>query len=170
MVFNLFQTVLIFCLTSFTFFNLNFYTFLVICFEFYIKRTGDINSQIFLTEKSFTYDKYKTSQDMVWLWARFPYSTDMAFDVRTSYIFSQSIWHLRSGFYWYKVLQAVSHSEVRHCPQRWSACLSPHKSMFPKHQWRHTCFSCNTCRIVRDAPPSSSLQLSVQDGAEAPQT
>lgn len=93
-----------------------------------------------------------------------------AFDERTPYIFTQSIWHLRACFYWYKVLQAVSHSQVSHCPQRCSACLSPHKGMFSKHQWCHTCFSCNTCRIARDAPPSSCLQHAVKDGADAPQT
>lgn len=86
LVFNLFQTVLQFSLTGFTFFNLNLYTLLVICFEFYIKRTGDVNSQIFLTDKSFTYDKYKTNQEMVWFELVF-LTVQTAFDVRTPDIY-----------------------------------------------------------------------------------
>lgn len=66
LVFNTFQTVFLLSLTHLILFNLNFYTLLVICFEFDIKRTGDVNSQTFLSDKSFMYDKHKTNQEVVW--------------------------------------------------------------------------------------------------------
>lgn len=111
-----------------------------------------------------------TKLDKRWpgLWAHFPYCTDSFWCKNPIYVFIHSIWHSRSGLYWYKVLQAVSPGEVSHCPQGGSARLSPHKGRFSEHEWCHRCFSCNSCRI--DAAPSSSLQLAVTDGAGAPQT
>lgn len=70
------------------FFNLNFYTLLAICFEFYIKRTDDINSLISLSDKSFTYDNYKTNWEIVWVWACFPYHTDSFWCKNFIYIYS----------------------------------------------------------------------------------
>lgn len=80
LVFNLFQTVLLFSLTSFTFSNVNFYT-LVICFEFYMKRTGDVNSQNFLTNllhmTNIKLTKRWSGSELVFL------TIETAFDVRT---------------------------------------------------------------------------------------
>ena len=165
LVFNLFQTVLLFSLTSFTFFNLNFYTLLVICFEFYIKRTGDVNSQIILTNKSFTYDKQKTKQETAWFWACFPYRIDSFWCKNPLYVYTV---HLTLEIRLLLVQGTPDCQSQRNEPlfsQTISRPLPSQKHVFRvasdlKHEWRHAYFSCNACKITLNAPPRSAHALS----------